>query len=203
MNTYFYSPHKILNKSVLSILIVFGFSFVLLALKHEVAFAWGDRMAKQEDRIVSLVNHNKLQEAMSETDEYLNRYKNDNYALSWGYNSKGSIFSAMHEYTKAIYAYQESLKKFKLFNQDGEHKDNMRILLQNIGDLQHALGDYTDAISYYEEGIHVMGDPRRYIQKSTSIDSPISTGYNPLDSSDSCIYNIIPKQISFIFYISG
>ncbi|KKK62787.1 hypothetical protein LCGC14_3000850, partial [marine sediment metagenome] len=33
----------------------------------------------------------------------------------------------------------------------------------NIGDLQHDLGDYTDAISYYEEAIHRLdrNDPRR------------------------------------------
>ena len=167
MNTYFNSPHKILNKSVLYVLIVFGLSFVFLTLKYEVAFAWGDRRAKQEDKIFSLIQHNKLQEAMTATDEYLNKYKKKDDGLMWGYNAKGVIFSEMHEYTKAIYAYQESIKKLKLLNLRVGYKDNMRILLGSIGDLQQNLGDYTDAILYYEEGIQVMDsyDPKRYMTK--------------------------------------
>ena len=161
MNTYFYSPYKILSKSVLSVLLVFGLSFVFLTLKHEVAFAGEDRRTKQEDRIVSLMNHNKLQEAMKATDEYLNKYGNKKECWDWGYNAKGVIFSSMHKYTKAIYAYQESIKYFDV-------PTNERwITLANIGDLQHALGDYTDAISYYEEGIQAMDsyDYSRYLHK--------------------------------------
>lgn len=166
MNPYFYSPYKILNKSVLCVLLVFGFSLIFLALKHEVAFAW-ESHSSFERRIASLAQQNKLEEAMAATDEYLNKYKNEKSCLMWGYNAKGVIFTKMHEYTKAIYAYQESLKEYKLFNPVDEHKDNMRIVLQHIGDLQHALGDYTDAISYYEEGIQVMDnyDSRRYVNK--------------------------------------
>ena len=63
----------------------------------------------------------------------------------------------MGEYTKAIYAYQESLKY-----SEGTTCDF--IALKNIGSLQHSLGDYSDAISYYNEAVAVMddNDPRRY-----------------------------------------
>jgi tetratricopeptide (TPR) repeat protein len=52
-----------------------------------------------------------------------------------------------------------------LLKSDDETKDNMRILLAHIGYLQQTLGDYTEAISYYEESLQIMdnNDPRRYM----------------------------------------
>ena len=160
MNLYFYSPYKILNKSVLCVLLVFGFSLIFLTFKQEAAIAWGERSFAQ--RISSLIKLNKLEEAMEATDKYIHKYKKKNYCLGWGYNSKGVIFSKMNEYTKAIYAYQESINYL-----DVEEKDNRRIMLGNIGRLQHLLGDYTDAISYYEKSIQVMDnyDARLYYNK--------------------------------------
>ena len=160
MNPYFCSPYKILNKSVLCVLLVFGFSLIFLAFKQEVAVAWGERSFAQ--RISSLIKQNKLEDAMEATDKYIHKYKKKNYCLGWGYNSKGVIFSKMYEYTNAIYAYQESIKYL-----DVEEKDNRRIMLGNIGRLQHLLGDYTEAISYYEKSIQVMDnyDARLYYNK--------------------------------------
>ena len=157
---YFYSPYKMLIKSVLCVLLVFGFSFVFLTLKYEIAFA-GESIDSFEQRIVSLTYHNKLQEAMAATDEYLNKYGNKKECWDWVHNAKGVILSKMHEYTKAIYAYQESIKYFDVPTIE------RWIILTHIGDLQHALGDYTDAISYYEESIQVMDShvPSRYMPK--------------------------------------
>lgn len=153
-----YLPYKIISKSVLSVLIVFGLSSVLLTLKYEVAFAWKSR-SSYEQRIFSLVGQNKLQEAMAETDKYLNKYKKKDNCIAWGYNTKGVIFRQMYEYTKAIYSYQEALKYI-----DVKDRTNKSILLENIGGLQHSLGDYTDAISYLGKSMQLMDnyDPRRY-----------------------------------------
>ena len=163
MNPYFYSPNRIFYKSILCVLLVLSFSLIFLVFNKEVVAR--ESHSSFEQRISSLMNQNKLHEAMTETDKYLNKYKKDNYCVSWGYNTKGTIFSKKGEYTKAIYAYQESLKKLKLLKSDDETKDNMRILLTHIGYLQQALGDYTEAISYYEESVRIMdnNDPRRYM----------------------------------------
>jgi len=63
----------------------------------------------------------------------------------------------MGEYTKAIYAFQESLRY-----SDGASDDFITLL--NMGNLQHSLGDYADAISYFDEAIIRMDndDPRKY-----------------------------------------
>ena len=109
-----------------------------------------------ESAIVSLKAHGKLKEAMELIDKYINSCSM-NEAYSWGYNEKGGIFTLMGEYTKAIYAYQESLRY-------SEGASDDFITLKNIGSLQHSLGDYTDAMSYYDEAIARMddNDPRKY-----------------------------------------
>jgi len=93
---------------------------------------------------------------MESIDEYINRCST-NETYSWGYNEKGCIFTLMGEYTKAIYAFQESLRF-------SEGASDDFITLMNMGSLQHSLGDYADAISYYDEAIIRMDndDPRRY-----------------------------------------
>ena len=137
MNPYLYSSTRIFYKSILCVLLVLSFSLIFLVFYKEVV-AW-ESHSSFEQRISSLMDQNKLHEAMTETDKYLNKYKRDNYCVRWGYNTKGTIFSKMGEYTKAIYAYQESLKKLRLFDMIGETKDNMRILLEGIGGLQMRL----------------------------------------------------------------
>ena len=125
-----------------------------LSYKQEVAVAQGNPES-WEWLIKSLIEENKLEEALKAADEYMHRF-NTRVTYSWGLNAKGNILSQMGEYTKAIYAYQEALKY-----DDGT---NEFVMLMNIGGLQHALGDYTDAISYYEEAIIRLdsNDPRRY-----------------------------------------
>ncbi len=171
MNPYFYSPYKMLNKSVLSILIVFGLSLVFLTLKYEVAFA-EESSDSFGQKIVSLVKHNKLQEAMTETDEFIYKHKNEKNWLSWGYNMKGVIFLKMHEYTKAIYAYEESIKYI-----DVEGNNGRSITLLNIGGLQHRLGDYTEAISHYEKSIQVMDNNDAMLYKLNKMLVALSAFY--------------------------
>ncbi|MDP6923298.1 MAG: tetratricopeptide repeat protein [Candidatus Scalindua sp.] len=110
----------------------------------------------KESVIVSLKAQGKLKKAMDLIDEYINNC-NMNVTFSWGYNEKGCIFTLMGEYTKAIYAFQESLRY-----SNGASDDFITLL--NMGNLQHSLGDYADAISYFDEAIIRMDsdDPRRY-----------------------------------------
>ncbi len=152
MKTGLRSIRKNLNQIILCVLIVSGFFLLILIFEQKVSAA----KETPESAIVSLKAHGKLKEAMALIDEYINSCST-NEAYSWGYNEKGGIFTLMGEYTKAIYAYQESLRYSK------ESSDNF-IALKNIGSLQHSLGDYTDAMSYYDEAIARIGDndPRRY-----------------------------------------
>ena len=152
MKTQSRSIWKNLNLIILFAMIVSGFFLLILIFEQKVSAA----KETPESAIVSLKAHGKLKEAMELIDEYINSCST-NEAYSWGYNEKGGIFTLMGEYTKAIYAYQESLR----YN-EGASGDF--ITLKNIGSLQHYLGDYADAISYYDEAITRMddNDPRRY-----------------------------------------
>jgi len=143
---------KNLNQIIICVLIASGFFLLILIFQQKVSAA----KETPESAIVSLKAHGKLKEAMELIDEYINSCST-NEASSWGYNEKGGIFTLMGEYTKAIYAYQESLRY-------SEGTSDDFITLKNIGSLQHSLGDYADAILYYDEAITRMddNDPRRY-----------------------------------------
>ncbi len=152
MKTESYSIRKKTDRIVLYALIVSGIFLLNLIFEQKVS------AAKQtpESAIVSLKAHGKLKEAMESIDEYINRCST-NVTYSWGYNEKGCIFTLMGEYTKAVYAFQESLRF-------SEGASDDFITLMNMGSLQHSLGDYADAISYYDEAIIRMDndDPRKY-----------------------------------------
>jgi len=152
MKTQLRSIGKNINQVILCVLIGSGFFLLTLIFEQKVSNA----NETPESVIVSLKAHGKLKEAMELVDEYINSCST-NEAYSWGYNEKGGVFTLMGEYTKAIYAYQESLKY-------SEGSSDDFITLKNIGSLQHSLGDYSDAISYYNEAIARMdnNDPRRY-----------------------------------------
>ena len=152
MKIQFHSIRKKINQIVLSALIVSSLFLLNLILEQKVSEAKKSR----ESTIVSLKAHGKLKKAMESIDKYINSCST-NVTYSWGYNEKGCIFTLMGEYTKAIYAYQESLRY-----SDGASDDF--ITLMNMGSLQHSLGDYADAISYYDEAIIRMDndDPRKY-----------------------------------------
>ncbi len=152
MKTESRSLRKIANQIFLCTLIVSGFFLLNLIFEQKASAA---RKTK-ESVIVSLKAHGKLKKAMELIDKYINRCSM-NVTYSWGYNEKGCIFTLMGEYTKAIYAFQESLRY-----SDGASDDF--ITLMNIGSIQHSLGDYADAISYYDEAIIRMDDddPRKY-----------------------------------------
>ena len=152
MKEQFYSIRKNLNQIIPCALIISGFFLSILICEQKVSEA----NETPESAIVSLKTHGRLNEAMELVDEYISNCST-NEAFSWGYNEKGGVFTLMGEYTKAIYAYQESLKY-----SEGTTCDF--IALKNIGSLQHSLGDYSDAISYYNEAVAIMddNDPRRY-----------------------------------------
>ncbi len=141
-----------INQIILCVLIVSGFHLSTLIFMHKVSAA----KKTKESEIVSLKAQGKLKEAMALIDEYINNCSM-NVTFSWGYNEKGCIFTLMGEYTKAIYAFQESLRY-----SDGASDDFITLL--NMGSLQHSLGDYADAISYFDEAIIRMdsNDPRKY-----------------------------------------
>ena len=152
MKEQYYSIRKNLNQIIPCALILSGFFLSILICEQKVSEA----NETPESAIVSLKTHGRLNEAMELVDEYISNCST-NEAFSWGYNEKGGVFTLMGEYTKAIYAYQESLKY-----SEGTTCDF--IALKNIGSLQHSLGDYSDAISYYNEAVAIMddNDPRRY-----------------------------------------
>ncbi|HJO55812.1 MAG TPA: tetratricopeptide repeat protein, partial [Candidatus Scalindua sp.] len=141
MKTESRSVRKNLNQIILCVLIVSGF---LLSTLIFVQKASASKKTK-ESTIVSLKAQGKLKEAMTLIDEYINNCSR-NVTFSWGYNEKGCIFTLMGEYTKAIYAFQESLRY-----SDGAPDDFITLL--NMGNLQHSLRDYADAISYFDEAI--------------------------------------------------
>ncbi len=152
MKEQFYSIRRNLSQIIPCVLIVSGFFLLILICEQKISEA----NETPEYAIVSLKAHGRLKEAMELVDEYINNCST-NEAYSWGYNEKGGIFTLMGEYTKAIYAYQESLKY-------SEGATGDFITLKNIGSLQHSLGDYADAISYYNEAVASMDDNdlRRY-----------------------------------------
>jgi len=152
MKTEFRSIRKNLNQIILCVLIISGVLLSTLILVQKVSAAKKTR----ESVIVSLKAQGKLKEAMELIDEYINNCSM-NVTFSWGYNEKGCIFTLMGEYTKAIYAFQESLRY-----SEGAPDDFITLL--NMGSLQHSLGDYADAISYFDEAVIRMDsdDPRRY-----------------------------------------
>ena len=152
MKTESHSIRKNLSQIIFCALIVSGFFLLNLIFEQKVSAAGKTR----ESVIVSLKAQGKLKKAMELIDEYINNC-NMNVTYSWGYNEKGCIFTLMGEYTKAIYAFQESLRY-----SDGASDDFITLL--NMGSLQHSLGDYADAISYYDEAIIRMDndDSRRY-----------------------------------------
>jgi tetratricopeptide (TPR) repeat protein len=153
MKPQFRSIWKILNQIIPCVLIASGLFLLIHVFEQKVSSA----NETHESAIVSLKAHGKLNEAMGLVDEYINSCTT-NEAYSWGYNEKGGVFTLMGEYTKAIYAYQESLKY-------STGASGNFITLKNIGSLQHSLGDYSDAISYYNEAFARMddNDPRRYL----------------------------------------
>ena len=152
MKTESRSILKNLNQITLCIFLASGILLSTLIFVQKVS-ATGKT---KESVIVSLKAQGKLKKAMNLIDKYINNC-NKNVTFSWGYNEKGCIFSLMGEYTKAIYAFQESLRY-----SDGASDDFITLL--NMGNLQHSLGDYADAISYFDEAIIRMDsdDPRRY-----------------------------------------
>jgi len=152
MKTESRSIPRNLNQIILCIFIASGILLSTLIFVQEVS-ATGKT---KESVIVSLKAQGKLKKAMDLIDKYINNC-NMNVTFSWGYNEKGCIFTLMGEYTKAIYAFQESLRY-----SDGASDDFITLL--NIGNLQHSLGDYADAISYFDEASIRMDndDPRRY-----------------------------------------
>ena len=152
MKTESHPIRKKVNKIIICVLIVSGFFLLNLIFEQKVSAS----RKTSESIIVSLKAQGKLNEAMELIDEYINNCSR-NVTFSWGYNEKGCIFTLMGEYTKAIYAFQESLRY-----SDGASDDFITLL--NMGSLQHSLGDYADAISYFDEAIIRMDndDPRRY-----------------------------------------
>jgi tetratricopeptide (TPR) repeat protein len=152
MKTESRSIPRNLNQIILCIFIASGILLSTLIFVQEVS-ATGKT---KESVIVSLKAQGKLKKAMDLIDKYINNC-NMNVTFSWGYNEKGCIFTLMGEYTKAIYAFQESLRY-----SDGASDDFITLL--NMGNLQHSLGDYADAISYFDEASIRMDndDPRRY-----------------------------------------
>ena len=152
MKTESRSILKNLNQIILCLFIASGILLSTLVFVQKVSAAGKTK----ESAIVSLKAQGKLQKAMDLIDEYINNC-NMNVTFSWGYNEKGCIFTLMGEYTKAIYAFQESLRY-----SDGASDDFITLL--NMGNLQHSLGDYADAISYFDEAIIRMDndDPRKY-----------------------------------------
>ena len=152
MKTESHSIRKNLSQIIFCALIVSGFFLLNLIFEQKVSAAGKTR----ESVIVSLKAQGKLKKAMELIDEYINNCSM-NVTYSWGYNEKGCVFTLMGEYTKAIYAFQESLRY-----SDGASDDFITLL--NMGSLQHSLGDYADAISYYDEAIIRMDndDSRRY-----------------------------------------
>ncbi len=152
MKTESRSIRKNLNQIILCVFIISGFLLSTLIFVQEVSATEKTR----ESVIVSLKAQGKLKEAMELIDKYINNCST-NATYSWGYNEKGCIFTLMGEYAKAIYAYQESLRF-------SEGASDDFITLMNMGSLQHSLGDYADAISYYDEAIIRIDndDPRKY-----------------------------------------
>mgnify|MGYP003959669617 CR=1 FL=1 len=152
MKTEFHSLRKNATQIIICALIIPSFFLLSLILLQKASIAW----ETSESVIVSFKSHGKLNEAMELTDKYINNCSK-NVTYSWGYNEKGCIFTLLGEYTKAIYAFQESLRY-----SDGSSDDFITLL--NMGTLQHSLGDYADAISYFDEAIIRMDndDSRRY-----------------------------------------
>ena len=152
MKTEFHSLRKNATQIIIYASIIPSFFLLSLILPQKVSIAW----ETPESVIVSFKAHGKLNEAMELTDKYINNCSK-NVTYSWGYNEKGCIFTLLGEYTKAIYAFQESLRY-----SDGSSDDFITLL--NMGTLQHSLGDYADAISYFDEAIIRMDndDSRRY-----------------------------------------
>ena len=152
MKTESSSIRKNLNQIILCVLIVSGFLLSTLIFVQKASAA----KKTKESAIVLLKAQGKLKEAMELIDKYINNCSR-NVTYSWGYNEKGCIFTLTGEYTKAIYAFQESLRY-----SDGTSDDFITLL--NMGNLQHSLGDYADAISYFDEAIIRMDndDPRKY-----------------------------------------
>lgn len=143
---------KNVDRFILCVLIVSFTLLLTLVIDQRVLEAKNT----PESAIVLLKAQGKLKEAMESIDKYIsNCSTNDTY--SWGYNEKGCIFTLMGEYAKAIYAFQESLRF-------SEGASDDFITLMNMGSIQHSLGDYADAISYYDEAIIRMesNDPRVY-----------------------------------------
>jgi len=103
MKEQFYSIRKNLNQIIPCALIISGFFLSILICEQKVSEA----NETPESAIVSLKTHGRLNEAMELVDEYISNCST-NEAFSWGYNEKGGVFTLMGEYTKAIYAYQES-----------------------------------------------------------------------------------------------
>ena len=147
-----HSTRKNINQIILCVLMTSGIFLLTLVFDQKISEA----KRTQESAIVSLKAHGKLDKAMESIDKYIQRCST-NVTYSWGYNEKGCIFTLMGEYTKAIYAFQESLRF-------SEGASDDFITLMNMGSLQHSLGDYADAISYYDEAIIRMdsNDPRIY-----------------------------------------
>ncbi len=152
MKTEPLSIWKNINQIILCVFISSGFFLLTLLCEQKASSA----KTTPESAIVSHKAQGKLKEAMELIDKYINSCST-NVTYSWGYNEKGCIFTLMGEYAKAIYAFQESLRF-------SEGASDDFITLMNIGNLQHALGDYADAISYYDEAIIRMDndDPRKY-----------------------------------------
>jgi len=146
MKKHFYSIRRNFSQIIPCALIASGFFLLILICEQKVSEA----DETHESAIVSLKVRGRLKEAMALVDEYISNCST-NETYSWGYNEKGGVFTLMGEYTKAIYAYQESLKY-------SEGATGDFITLKNIGSLQHSLGDYADAISYYNEAIARMDD---------------------------------------------
>ncbi len=146
------SIRKDVNQIILCVLIVSGVFLLTLVFNQKASAA----KKTPESVIVSLKAHGKLKKAMELIDKYIYSCST-NVTYSWGYNEKGCIFTLMGEYAKAIYAFQESLRF-------SEGTSGDFITLMNMGSLQHSLGDYADAISYYDEAIIRMdsNDPRVY-----------------------------------------
>ena len=145
-----HSTRKNINQIILCVLMASGAFLLTLVFDQKVSEA----KRTPESVIVSLKAHGKLKKAMESIDKYIQRCST-NVTYSWGYNEKGCIFTLMGEYAKAIYAFQESLRF-------SEGASDDFITLMNMGSLQHSLGDYADAISYYDEAIIRMdrNDPR-------------------------------------------
>ena len=152
MKIEFCSIWKNINQIIICVLIVSGVFLLTLVFDQKVSEA----KRTPESAIVSLKAHGKLKKAMELIDKYIHSCST-NVTYSWGYNEKGCVFTLTGEYTKAIYAFQESLRF-------SEGASDDFITLMNMGTIQHSLGDYADAISYYDEAIIRMdsNDPRTH-----------------------------------------